>query len=179
MEKRHRAPIVPGLLLILVGLWFLGRQLDLPLFVGNVIWPWLLVAVGAIIWVRYIVVSPRSADDVFWGTGTILAGAFLLAWQNNIILSDVRGWDKLWPIIPLIMGIAGLVQWIFDIRNWGTLIFALMFGTVGVAGLGYTLGSIDFMTAWSFGRFWPILLIIAGVGIMIQAVSRRNRHMDQ
>jgi len=174
MEHHRRAPIVPGLLLILLGLWFLGRQLDLPLFVGQVIWPWLLIAAGVIIWARYIFLPPRSADDLFWGTGAILAGAFLLAWENGYFLADVRGWDKLWPMIPLIMGISALVQWVFNIRNWGALIFGLAAGAAGVVGLGYTTGTIDAVTAWSISRFWPVLLVIAGLGIMIQAVSSRR-----
>lgn len=178
MEKRNRAPIVPGLLLILVGLWFLGRQLELPLFVGRVLWPWLLIAVGVIIWARYIFSTPRSSDDVFWGTGTILGGAFLLAWQNGFLWSNLQGWEQLWPIIPLIMGIAGLLQWFFSIRNWGTLIFALIFGAVGVVGMVHSLGYIDTATAWSFGRLWPALLIIAGIGILFQAIGGRSRKSD-
>jgi len=179
MEKRHRAPIVPGLLLILLGLWFLGRQLELPLFVAQLLWPWLLIGVGVIIWARYIFVPPRSSDDVFWGVGTILGGAFLLVWQNGLFLSDLRGWDKLWPILVLIIGVSALVQWVFAIRNWGALIFGLAAGAVGVAGLSYTLGVMDWQTAWSIGRFWPVLVIIAGLGILIEGVSRRKRREDE
>jgi len=179
MEKRRNLPIVPGLLLILLGLWFLGRQLELPLFVGQVLWPWLLIAVGALIWVSYFAKTPRSSDDVWWGTGAILGGAFLLAWQNGYILAGMEGWEQLWPVIPLIMGIAGLVQWVFAIRNWGSLVFGLFFGAVGVVGLAYNLGAIDWMTAMSFGRFWPILLIVAGLGIMIQTLTGRRRNRDE
>ncbi len=177
-EKRRNVPIVPGLLLILLGLWFLGRQLQLPLFVEHVLWPWLLIAVGVIIWVRYALTTPRSSDDVYWGTGTILGGAFLLAWQNGYILPEMTGWEQLWPILPLIMGIAGLVQWLFAIRNWGALIFGLLFGAIGVVGLSYTLGVTDLNTALSFGRYWPVLLIIAGVGIMLQTFTGRRRDRE-
>ena len=168
--KRRRAPIVPGILLILLGVWLLGRQLNLPLFVGDVLWPWLLIAAGIVIWARYIFLPPRSSDDLFWATGTLLAGAFLLVWRNGFFLSNLEGWGQLWPMVPLIMGISALVEWLFDMRKWFTLVFAVGANAVGWIGLGYTTGSIDSMTAWRLAQYWPMLIVIAGLGVLIHAL---------
>jgi len=169
-DKTGRPPIVPGMLLILLGVWLLGRQLELPLFVGDVLWPWLIIVLGVIIWVRYIFFPPRSADDVWWGTAALLAGAFLLTWRNGYFLPQAQGWGTLWPIIPLVIGISSLVQWVFSIRNWGSLVFGTAFAAGGTVGLAYTTGRISSATAWAIAQYWPLLIVLVGLGLLIQGL---------
>lgn len=173
-EPKRRLPILPGILLILLGIWLLARQLDLPLFRGDVVWPWLIVVLGIIIWVRYIFFPPRSSEDVFWGTAALLAGGFLLAWRNGLFLSQLEGWGTLWPMIPLIIGISALVEWLFAIRKWGSLITAIGFGAAGIVGLAYTTGSITSAEAWAIARFWPLLIVLIGLGFLIQGILGRK-----
>jgi hypothetical protein len=173
-ETRRRAPIVPGIVLILLGLWLLGRQLNLPVFVGDVLWPWVFVGVGLLIWAHYIFLPPRSADEPFWGTAAVPSGVFLLGWRNGYFLSNFEGWASLWPIVPLIAGISALVKWVFAIRDWGSLVTGIAFAAVGIVGLGYNMGSIDAATAWQISRYWPILVVLAGLGVLIQAVQEKS-----
>jgi len=170
----RRAPIVPGMVLILLGIWLLGREIGFSPFIGEVLWPWLIVLLGVVIWARYIFFPPRNADDVFWGTGAILAGAFLVSWYNGLFLSELEGWGDLWPVIPLILGISALVQWVFSIRNWGTLVFGLGAGGVGAVGLAWTLGRITSAQALQIANLWPILVIVAGLGLLLQALLGRR-----
>lgn len=173
MEKpdttRRRPPIVLGLALILLGIWLLGRELGLPLFRGNVLWPWFIVFVGLVFWLRYIFFPSRSSEDVFWGTAALLAGGFLLAWYNHLLSTDMHGWGDLWPLIPLIFGFSALVQWVFDVRNWGALIAGLIFGAVGAVGLAYTSGYITPVKALEIARWWPVIVILAGLGLLLKA----------
>jgi hypothetical protein len=172
---RHAAPIVPGLLLILLGLWLLGRQLNLPIFIGDVLWPWLIVAGSVLVWVHYIFFPPRSSEEVFWGTAGILTGLFLLGWRNGYLLPEVDGLARLWPVAPLIIGLASLVQWVFDIRRVGTLVWGVFALAVGVVGYSYfTIQTMDFVTAMSYARYWPLLLILAGLGVLITALLGRR-----
>jgi|GEM_PF-1287873 hypothetical protein len=168
----RRPPIVLGIILVLAGLWMLGRELGWPLFAGDVLWPWLIVALGLVFWVRYIFFTPRSSDDVFWGTGAILAGGFLLAWRNGLFLSHLHGWGELWPLIPLILGLSALVQWLFSLRDWGALIFGISAGAVGAVGLAYTSGMISGVQAFKIAQFWPAILILAGIGLVLKALVR-------
>ncbi len=171
-SAHRRPPIILGIILVLAGLWMLGRELGWPLFASDVIWPWLIAALGIVFWVRYIVFTPRSSDDVFWGTGAILAGGFLLAWRNGLLLAGLHGWGELWPMIPLILGISALVQWIFSIRDWGALIFGISAGAVGAVGLAYTSGLITGAQALKIAQFWPVVLILAGIGLVLKALVR-------
>ncbi|MGQ9516255.1 MAG: hypothetical protein ACUVWB_12810 [Anaerolineae bacterium] len=168
--EHRRPPIILGIILVLAGLWMLGRELGLPLFTSDVIWPWFIVALGVVFWVRYITFKPRSSDDVFWGTGAVLAGGFLLAWRSGLLLTNLHGWGELWPMIPLIMGISALVQWLFSIRNWGAFIFGISAGAVGVVGLAYTSGMITGVQALKIAQFWPAILILAGIGLVLKAL---------
>lgn len=171
-SEHRRPPIILGVILVLAGLWMLGRELGLPLFTSDVIWPWLIVALGVVFWVRYIAFKPRSSDDVFWGTGAILAGGFLLAWRSGLFLANLHGWGELWPMIPLIMGISALVQWVFSLREWGAFIFGISAGAVGAIGLAYTSGMITGAQALKIAQFWPAILILAGIGLVLKALVR-------
>lgn len=174
--RRRRPPIVPGMLLILLGIWLLGRELGFSPFIGEVLWPWLIVLLGLVIWVRYIFFPPRNADDVFWGTAALLAGGFLVTWYNGFFLAEMDGWGDLWPVIPLIVGIASILQWVFSIHNWGSLVFGLCAGAVGAVGLAYTSGEISSVQAIQLVNLWPVLVIVAGLGLLLQAlIGRRSQ----
>jgi len=173
-QAKRRPAIVPGLLLLLLGIWLLGRELGFSVLLGQVIWPWLIVLLGVVIWARYIFFPPRSADDVFWGTASILSGGFLVTWYNGLWLAELGGWGDLWPVIPLIIGVSSLVQWVFSIRNWGALVSGLAFGAVGVVGLAYTSRMITSLQALQIANMWPALLIVAGLGLLLQALLGRR-----
>lgn len=173
-KQDRRRPIIPGILLILLGLWLLGRQLNLPFFAGEVSWPWLIFLLGVVIWVRYIFFPPRNSENVFWGTVAVLTGAFLISWYNGLLLSELEGWGDLWPIIPLILGISALVEWLFAIRKWGTLIFGIAAGALGSIGLAYTSGRISLTQAMQILNLWPVLIVLAGLGLLLQAILNRR-----
>jgi len=113
---------------------------------------------------------------VFWGTAAILAGGFLTIQYNGLWLAELEGWNDLWPIVPLIIGVSLLVQWVFALRNWGALVFGVAIGAVGAVGLAYTSRTISAFQAIQIANLWPALLIVAGLGLLLQALL--GRRMD-
>ena len=172
-EVKRRPAIIPGVLLILLGAWLLGREIGIAVFIGEVLWPWLIVLLGVIIWARYIFFPPRNSDDVFWGTTALLAGGFLVGWHNGFLLPEMDGWYELWPVVPLIIGASSIIQWVFSLRNWGSLVFGLGIGAVGAVGLLYTSDRISTVQALQIANLWPVLVIVAGLGLLLQALLGR------
>jgi hypothetical protein len=77
-------------------------------------------------------------------------------------------------MIPLIIGISALVEWLFAIRKWGSLVIGIGFGAAGIVGLAYTTGSITSAEAWAIARFWPLLIVLIGLGFLIQGILGRK-----
>lgn len=61
------------------------------------------------------------------------------------------------------------MQWGFEVTNWGALITGLIFGAVGAVGLAYTSGYITSVKALEIARWWPVIIILAGLGLLLKA----------
>jgi hypothetical protein len=77
----------------------------------------------------------------------------------------------LWPVFPLIVGIAFVVLWAAGrFRDWGVLIPAGILLLVGFGGLAITLGNVPVFQ--DLLQWWPLLLIVFGLAILISSVLR-------
>ncbi len=110
------------------------------------------------------------------GLAVIVIGVLLLI--NNLDLGieiDIRQILRLWPVIPLILGlnwlflsfgytVAGEEKKIYF--SWGQFITALIAITIGVVYLGRNLGlfEVDLRLFWNL--FWPVILIIIGFNLL-------------
>jgi hypothetical protein len=169
-SHRRRPPVIFGALLVLLGLYFLTRQLPARDLVDTQLIPWLVIAFGVIVWLVYIFVPPRSPDDVFWGAAALLSGAFLLLRYQ--IFPELEGWGVFWPMIPLIAGLATLVQWLFHPRrSWFSLPWGLTLGAVGLLGMAFTTRQLGAVEVVSYARYWPLLIVIAGLALLLRAVA--------
>jgi hypothetical protein len=81
----------------------------------------------------------------------------------------------LWPVFPLIVGVAFFVAWLFSgLQDWGLLIPGAITAGVGIVGLGLTLfGKVEAFA--SLLRFWPVLLIGLGLLVLFGGVFGRGR----
>lgn len=107
----------------------------------------------------------RGSSAVFIGLILILLGSlFLLSEQGYI------GRDRWWQYFIIGLGIIFLIDGAIRYRQQnyhGFLVSRVIAGLVLIAiGVIFLLGA----TAW-----WPLILILAGIGIVISGLVRRSR----
>jgi hypothetical protein len=169
MSKSTRSGLAVGVLLILLGGWFLAVQLVPGLsdwFWQAFDWPFIIVGVGICLLVFGLFAgAPGMAVPA-----TIVAGiGGILAYQNAT--GDWTSWSYIWSLIP---GFVGL----------GVLISALL-GEGGKEGIrsGITLMIISatlflifssIFGANPLGDWWPVLLIILGIWLLLRPLFRKR-----
>jgi hypothetical protein len=98
--------------------------------------------------------------------GLIIAALGLLLLLHNFNVIDIGAARRLWPLLLVALGL----HWAIEGRN------KMLGAVVAVAGVALqldTLGWVD--VEWrDLWRFWPVLLIAVGVGMMLQRGGRDN-----
>ena len=82
--------------------------------------------------------------------------------------------DEYWPVFLLAFGFGFLVHFIIKPAEWGVLIPAFLLILWGTSSLHILH---DMFWGWDFTirRFWPVLLILIGGGIVISS-ARQNKN---
>jgi hypothetical protein len=168
MDKRMRSSIAVGLFLVLLGIAWLVVQFvpglsDLINIAFG--WPMIIVGVGGMLLVFGLAFgAPAMAVPAF-----IVAGiGGILYWQNET--GNWQSWSYIWTLIPGFVGLGQVVAGVLgenprrSIREGLRAIFAsivlfLIFGSF--------FGALGFL-----GRYWPVLLILLGVLILVQGFLR-------
>ncbi|RPJ44519.1 MAG: hypothetical protein EHM21_10170 [Chloroflexi bacterium] len=170
MERRTRSSIVGGVLLILFGLFFLAYQLvpeRFNWFQFEMSWPMIVITVGVgLLLFGLLVGAPGMAVPACIVSGIGL----ILYWQN--LTGNWESWAYVWTLIPGFVGIGVILAGIFGegrLRDaisgglWLILISLVMF-----AIFGSFLGGMNL-----FGPYWPALLILLGLILLVRAFFRR------
>ncbi len=156
--------VVGGVLL----LWTLGRMRRVPFG----LWPLLLLAAGLALlyfaWVR-----GRARRYLVPGLIATLCGVLFL------LLETVLGWDSLPRVWPAFMVIAGVSLLPYGLRLKPRSRPAILTPAVFIAGLGLALlpfsltgarGALaSLVTAW-----WPVVLVVIGVALVISFFATRG-----
>ncbi len=161
MDRRRRSSLVGGVLLVLIGAWFVAVQVlpELATWLEfEFTWPLFIVAIGAILFVVGLVTAvPGLAVPacIVAGIGGILCfQATSGRWVS---------WAYAWLLVPSFVGVGILLANILDgkfakgVREGGVLI------VIGLVLFG-TMGSIFGGLGW-LGPYWPLL--IAGLGVLL------------
>src|SRR5262245_53972799 len=102
-----------------------------------------------------------SLSSIVWGLFLIaLGGAFLL---QRFGMLDLPSLGRIWPLVFLPIGITHL----FDRRPGSGIMFLLMGGwfiAVEYEWMGFT-----------YRNSWPLLLVVFGTGMVIEALSGEDR----
>lgn len=168
MNTQQRSQLAIGLLLLIIGGWFLAVQvypeLGQYLYI-EMEWPLIIIGLGLVFWVLAAVASaPGLAVP-----GAILAGiGGLLYYQNQT--GDWDSWAYVWTLIPGFVGVGVFLMNFFEGRfgqglreGGGMIIFSLiMYGVFGAF-----LGGPPILST-----YWPALLIIVGVWMVFRGLLR-------
>ena len=159
-----------GIILVLLGVLLLLHKMHfLRIEFSQVLW--LLAALWGIVEVTRGFTRSRKGK-IFWGTVLFLFGVFFF----------LRTLDTFYfheYMIPsaafLIFGIAYLMMYLNNLREWYLLIPAILL--IGVGG-AFTLAEIGYLSRWevwdAVRMYWPVSLILIGFGI----IARRRMHLQ-
>jgi hypothetical protein len=172
--RRRSGAIIPGLFLILLGLWFLADNLGLPLPGFGQLWPVLIILAGLGFWAGYLFGSPRDPGLTFVGMGALLVGLYFLPFTLHIV--EWGDMAILWPGFVLIGGLSFLVLAVAEgFKDWGTLAVGFSALAVGVIAFVFTLGLLPAELGLTVTNFWPLILVFIGLIILVQNLLGRSR----
>lgn len=177
MEKR--GSIIGGMILILLGLFFLLLQFfpGLATMVDlSRQWPLIIVGAGGLFLLGALFGNPSLAIP-----GMIAIGTGLILYYQNIT-GDWGSWAYMWALYPVFAGVGIILTGVLEgnfrqsLREGGTM---LLLGTVlFVLFYGLTSGDGRFL------RFWPVLIIIGGLSLLwknrpsAQKLVEKNNKLD-
>jgi hypothetical protein len=124
------------------------------------LWPVFLIAGGAAFGVGYFL----NRDNY----GLLMPGTLLAVIGLLFLYCSLKGWhhmESLWPVFILAPACGFVAMYFGGIREKGLLIPA---GILFVIGLLFLFISLD------VGEFWPILLILIGVLLIVLDFAKRR-----
>ena len=168
MDKGKRTSIVGGAILILVGAVLFAAQVlpdFMPDFWEIFSWPWIVIGIGLVLFVLGAAVGePGMAvpATIMSGLGGILA----YQWYTG----DWQSWSYIWTLIPGFVGIGIVLMSLLggdaSLKDGSTLMFISF---IMLAVFGSFFGAVGMA-----GRYWPVLLILLGVVLMIRTFFNKK-----
>ncbi|NUO82476.1 hypothetical protein HUU05_20570 [candidate division KSB1 bacterium] len=159
---KQRSSIVPGIVLILIGLYFLANRLDWPIPDFFEIYPFvfLLLAIACAARIR----GWGNRDGVFGTFFFLTLGVFFILRNYDLIPYIYHPW----PIWLIAAGIGCIAVFVFAPSQWGMLIPGSAFLLFGGA---FLLREFDII--YNVDRYWPIIVIAIGVGILLKGLRKQ------
>ncbi len=168
MEQTRRSSIAFGLILILVGAWFLATQMvpGLEARLGlTVSWPLLIVGLGVI----FLLFALFAGIPGMTIPGCVITGiGILLYWQN--LTGNWESWAYAWTLIPGFVGVGLILLGLLGPERRGPIaggVWLIVISGVLFLVFGSFLGGLNLL-----GPYWPVLLIALGALLLIQSVFR-------
>ena len=147
MNRQNRTQLALGVLLVLLGVWFIAvRQVPILKPFSNLTWDWpfYVIGAGAILFVIGLVTdTPRMAIPA-----AIVAGIGGILYYQNVS-QDWLSWNFMWTLLPSFVGVGDILAGLLgdDTRhNFGRginlivisavlfLIFAAVFDRINILG---------------------------------------------
>ncbi len=166
--RRRRSSLAFGLILVLLGVWFLALQVvpGLQALLGlNASWPLIIVGIGVVLLLFGILAGiPGMAVPA-----CIVGGiGLLLYWQNAT--NNWESWAYAWTLIPAFVGVGVILNGLLghDTRNsLAGGAWLLVISLVLYAVFASFLGGPSFI-----GQYWPVLIIALGVLLLLRSLFR-------
>ena len=167
--------LVVGSVMVGLGLLFLVSRFWPGMPGLDRLWPVFPMAGGMLFLLQYLAGGLKEPGLVFPGVAALGVGFFFFLFTLGPF--EYEQMERLWPVFPLIGGIAFFWTWIASFgRKIGLLVPAVLSGCVGVVGLLFTVTPVGPAVAL---LGWPLLLIgigflfvlLAGVAALLRGVT--------
>ncbi|MBN2183786.1 MAG: hypothetical protein JW746_00510 [Candidatus Krumholzibacteriota bacterium] len=166
MKKREKKrSVVPGLILICIGIVAVLGNFGLLDLDWEVLWTYFILVLGIIFWLGFI--FDRSKD------GLIMPGTVLLTYGVIFNLSARFRWvdmDDLWPFFILGPAFGFFAMYLFGKRHRGLLVPAVILTVVGGIFLLQNYVIIKYI--------WPPILVIIGVLVLMKKKDSEEDEID-
>ena len=171
MNRRRRTSYIGGIILLLLGGWLLALQivpgLDALIDI-DFSWPLFVIAAGVIL----LIFGLLAGEPGMAVPACIVGGIGLLLYYQNAT-GNWASWAYAWTLIPGFAGVGAILAGILgdnrskSIRDGLNLI---VISAVMFVIFGSFLGGLNLL-----GNYWPVLLILLGLWILVQPFFRRRR----
>lgn len=171
MNRSQRSSLAVGVILVLVGVYFILANM-VPQFNQwlniSYSWPVIILAVAAALLVLGLIVG---APDM--AVPAVIVGGIggILYYQN--LTGNWGSWAYMWALIPGFSGIGMLLAHALGARDRYSLGSAL--DTIGTSLVMFIIFGAFFGAFKSLGDYWPLLLIAAGILIGLRTLTRSHK----
>ena len=171
MKSQRRTSIFLGVLLILVGVVILAAQFNPELNALLVIsfsWPVIIIAVGLLLFVFGLFAGESSMAvpaAIVTGIGCIFY------WQEAT--GSWSSWSYIWSLIPGFVGIGLIIAGLLGDNTRQSIregINLILISLILFAIFGSIFGGFQIL-----GQYWPALLVLLGLWMLIQALFRARK----
>ena len=178
LKKKHIAKLVFGfgLFLMILGITFLFASLDGTSKDGtskiSIFFSFLLFVAGAVCAVLAIRLNKRSSY-LFFASFFLMTGIFLFLSALGII---PLSFSRAWPLLSVFTGLALLpVSW----RRHGGFrlrytVSSFAFVILGCVLLVFYLKIVPFSFKYFIQAFWPLLLVLGGLTLVLISLSAKR-----
>lgn len=174
---RNQISLLPvAIYLMLLGAYLLGRHQELeglPEFDDLTLVTAGVLVLGFSAVVHALLFGRRERGLLFvgaliWATAGAVAG--LLSIEES---PDFAEW---WPVFPAALAVALLLTYLIERWHDGRLMYLSLLMLV-IAGTSYAVTSGELTNDWidDAGEYWPLLLVVLGVGLLPVAFRRQAR----
>jgi len=167
MKKSYFFPIT----LIVIGALLLLNQFYLIEFSRPYIFIIGFAILGAVL-IRKAFLNPTRKG--------LLGGSFFLLLAIELLLMDfgyIPVYDALiFPMLLIPLGISNLVYYSFNRTSFTNVTFGIIFTLAGLPFLVFHFGSISYWEiSDTISTYWPVLLITAGLGFLIEGMFKKAK----
>ena len=146
--------MVIGVGMVILGILFLFENFGYIEFDFADVWPVFVILAGVGFWIGYFQDKKNY--------GLLMPGTILIIYGLMFFYSSIEGWfymSTLWPIFIIGPGIGFFVLYLFGPKEKGMLVPASILSGLGIL---FMLSKTGIM------RYWPVVLIILGIVLIIK-----------
>ena len=156
---------VIGASLLAAGLYATLVAVGVPLPQADQLWPVFPIWGGSLFLLGYAL-NTRHFGLVLPGAAAVMVGIFFFPFAFGLWSWDLM--ERLWPIFPLIGGLAFFAMWLAAFaKHAGLLVPAGLGIATGIVGLSFTLTPLSQLVA-TIG--WPVFVLAAGSILVLTAL---------
>ncbi len=170
MSRERRSDLVIGILLLLIGGWFLAAQFYPRL--NEIInlqyrWPLIVVGVGVFLFVLGLLARQPGMSV----PAVIVGGIGAELYYTNLT-GNWGAWTYLWALIPGFVGVGVLLSTLLGGEDRSGYREGLRL--ILISAVLFAVFFVIFSGQANLAKYWPVLIILAGLWVIVVAFTRRR-----